>query len=216
MFKVGMCEQTPCTTIQRLKSYPKNSQVCCVICVPNDSVNIFEKHMINHFMKTFTLIRGKEYFIGEDHQVVTSFVNKINELLCDRTITLCDIKTNSSSVQHKKTKETHELTNDDIKLLTETIHNTNDKDLCINLDVVSKWLGVQKFNLLQTLRDSYKETLDFVITKSSDPNLKHRKYNNYKLVLITPDTFKRLCMKSRSRNAEQIRTYFIQKSGLTT
>ena len=39
-------------------------------------------------------------------------------------------------------------------------------------------------------------------------------HNNYKLYMLTPDCFKRLAMLSRSKNAEMVRTYFIEVEGL--
>lgn len=86
---------------------------------------------------------------------------------------------------------------------------TSQADLTINLDQVSKWIGVAKFNLLSTLRSSYQRDKDFAIEKSTN---KQGKYggNNYVKVLITPDCFKRLCMRSRSKQAENVRSYFIE------
>lgn len=92
--------------------------------------------------------------------------------------------------------------------------STLQTDLVINLDVVAKWLGVRKDNLLQTLRESYKESFDYTAIKAKNPNAKDNRNNNYKLVMITPDTFKRLCMRSRSKKSEQVRTYFIQMESL--
>ena len=37
---------------------------------------------------------------------------------------------------------------------------------------------------------------------------------NRKVVLFTPDCFKRLCVRSRGKKAEDVRTYFIQLEGL--
>lgn len=87
--------------------------------------------------------------------------------------------------------------------------NTLPTDLVINLDIVSKWLRVQKKNLLKTLYASYKQGIDYEVKKAPNPNKKHPRNNNYKLVLITPECFKRLSMQSRSKKAEEVRSYFI-------
>lgn len=86
-------------------------------------------------------------------------------------------------------------------------------DLIINIDKVCKWLNITKFNILRTLRSSYREDIDYTIVKSAN---KKGKYggNNYKLVMISPDCFKRLCMRSTSKKAEEVRTYFIELESL--
>lgn len=38
--------------------------------------------------------------------------------------------------------------------------------------------------------------------------------NNHISCMITPDCFKRVCMLSRSKNAEQVRSYFIEIESL--
>lgn len=86
-------------------------------------------------------------------------------------------------------------------------------DFVVDVDVASKWLGIHKFVLLKTLRESYKKDIDYVETRAT---VKVGKYggNNYKKVMLTPDCFKRVCMRSRSKRAEEVRTYFIQLESL--
>jgi len=84
-------------------------------------------------------------------------------------------------------------------------------DFVINLDKVAHWLKCDKKQLLKTLRNTYKEDIDYVIWRDK-PQVKYG--NNRIKCLITPDCFKRLCMMSRSKNAEQVRTYFIEIESL--
>lgn len=84
-------------------------------------------------------------------------------------------------------------------------------DLVIDLDMVASWLNCKKKELLRTLRNTYKEGIDFICAKGT-PKVKYG--NNTLKCLITPDCFKRLCMLSRSKNAEQVRTYFIEIESL--
>jgi hypothetical protein len=88
-------------------------------------------------------------------------------------------------------------------------------DFSIDLEKVSKWLKVAKYNLLKTLRGSYTQNKDY--TTGEVPNVVFdvdAKVNpkgagrRRKLVMLTPDCFKRLCMRSRSAKAETVRTYF--------
>jgi phage anti-repressor protein/predicted GIY-YIG superfamily endonuclease len=87
--------------------------------------------------------------------------------------------------------------------------NTLQTDFVINLDKVALWLDVHKRTLNETLKHSYKQKFDYIITKNKNPNQKDPRSNNYKQVLITPDCFKRLCMLTRSKKGETVRSYFI-------
>lgn len=87
-------------------------------------------------------------------------------------------------------------------------------DFVINLDAVTKWLKTQKWKLVETLNNSYKKDIDYIVTKPTNIVKKDNRHNNYKLYLLTPDCFKRLAMLSRSKNAELIRTYFIEIENL--
>lgn len=71
----------------------------------------------------------------------------------------------------------------------------------------SKWLGVQKFKLVQTLRRSYIEDVDYTIT----PDTIRKRYggNRHNTVLVSPDCFKRMCMRTASARGELVRTYFL-------
>jgi phage anti-repressor protein len=87
---------------------------------------------------------------------------------------------------------------------TETVQT----DFVLDANQVSKWLGVTKQMIVKTLRESYTQKVDYIIEHA--PNKKGRKgSNNYKKVTMTPDCFKRLSMRSRSKRAEEVRTYFI-------
>jgi phage anti-repressor protein len=91
--------------------------------------------------------------------------------------------------------------------------DTVQTDFVVDLDRVAEWLQVPKFKLMQTLRASYRVDIDYVSSKGI---FKTGKYggNNYKAVMLTPDCFKRLCMRSRSSRAEEVRTYFIELESL--
>lgn len=92
--------------------------------------------------------------------------------------------------------------------------STTQTDLAVDVDKMATWLGVKKFTIIKTLKHSYRENIDYTIRKI--PNPKGLKYggNTYKQVLLTPDCFKRVCMQSRSKRAEDVRTYFIDIEAL--
>ena len=58
---------------------------------------------------------------------------------------------------------------------------------------------------------TYIKGIDYVSRKASNPsNIPGRRgSNNYNLVLLSPDCFKRMCMMSRTKKAEMVRSYFI-------
>lgn len=78
----------------------------------------------------------------------------------------------------------------------------------VDLDKASKWLRVPKFNLMKTLKSSYAPEVDFVVSKPA-VSLKGRGRNTRRIVMLTPDAFKTLCMQSRSSQADRVRAYFL-------
>jgi phage anti-repressor protein len=87
------------------------------------------------------------------------------------------------------------------------ILKNKDADFPIDLDIVTKWLMTRKKDLIDTLKRSYKVNIDYTITKY---NTNKPGSNNYKKTMLTIDCFKRLCMRSRSLKAEEVRSYFIE------
>jgi hypothetical protein len=77
----------------------------------------------------------------------------------------------------------------------------------IDLDMVAELLGMQKFNLAKLLRSSYREGVDFVVLRSGVKT-------SYRKVLMTPQTFRRICMRSLSRQAEEVRGHFLELESL--
>ena len=91
-------------------------------------------------------------------------------------------------------------------------------DPVIDLTHVAKWLDVRRDSILRTLRESYRKDIDYVSRsspKKREPGASNRHGGNrQKEVLITPDCFKRICMLTRSKRGEQVRTYFIALESL--
>lgn len=92
--------------------------------------------------------------------------------------------------------------------------DTLQTDFVVSLNTIVKWLKANKQKLVITLHRSYKEHIDYIITKSVGTTKTTPKSNNQKLYLLTPDCFKRLAMMSKSKNAEAVRSYFIEIEGL--
>ena len=89
-------------------------------------------------------------------------------------------------------------------MVGETMSQT---DLVVDLDKAAKWLGTHKFKLLQTLRRSYVDDIDFSVTADTIP--KRYGGNRHLTVRMSPDCFKRVCMRTASARGELVRTYFL-------
>jgi phage anti-repressor protein len=85
-------------------------------------------------------------------------------------------------------------------------HDNN--DFIINIDIVAKWLGSKKGKIKETLVNTYNVNIDYKISKEK-PNHKISK-SNKEIILMTPDCFKRLCLLSKTKKGEEVRTYFIE------
>jgi phage anti-repressor protein len=88
----------------------------------------------------------------------------------------------------------------------------------IDLDVLVKWLGVRKYNIVSTLKESYKLGDDYIIEhphQIGNPKRGKGGHNKQK-VMLTIDTFKRLCMRSKTKKSEEVRTYFIELDNFVT
>jgi phage anti-repressor protein len=85
-------------------------------------------------------------------------------------------------------------------------YDTNNDDFVINIEMLAKWLKAEKKHLKETLTNSYIKNVDYKVSKK-DINTGGRKSE---LILLTPDCMKRLCMASRTKKSEEVRTYFIE------
>lgn len=91
---------------------------------------------------------------------------------------------------------------------------TTQTDCVIELDVVAKWLHVRKENLVKTLKSGYRKNVDYKFELVGKKTNTRYGGNNRKKYLITPDCFKRLCMRSTSYESENVRSYFISLESL--
>jgi hypothetical protein len=78
----------------------------------------------------------------------------------------------------------------------------------IDLDVVAKWLNTRKDDLKDTLKNSYVENVNYLVIRV-DPGQRKRGGHNKEIILLTSDCFKMLCMRSKTKNAEKIRHYYL-------
>ena len=83
---------------------------------------------------------------------------------------------------------------------------TTFNDLVINFDNLIKWLNIRKDSLKRTLIETYIKNIDYKIKRvaSNTPGKPREE------IMITADCCKRLCMLSKTKKAEEVRTYFIE------
>ena len=82
---------------------------------------------------------------------------------------------------------------------------TKQTDFVINLETFTTWLKVRKSTIKSTLINSYTKNIDYKIKKGESSGGRPKE-----IIILTPDCFKRLTMLSRTKKAEEVRSYFIQ------
>lgn len=82
---------------------------------------------------------------------------------------------------------------------------THQTDFVINLETLTIWLKARKSTIKNTLINSYTKNIDYKTKKGVSTGGRPKE-----IILLTPDCFKRLTMMSRTKKAEEVRSYFIQ------
>jgi len=68
----------------------------------------------------------------------------------------------------------------------------------INLEDVAKWLKLNKVEIEKILLKNFKKNIDYKVDKKKE------------IILLNPSTFKKICMISKSKKAEEVREYFMK------
>lgn len=109
------------------------------------------------------------------------------------------------------------IPNDFVDDFYETLKGSAIDDFPIDLDLVCKWLKVQKISIRRTLVTSYKKGTDY--TENILPKEQRhqgRGGSNNLQIMMTIDCFKRLCMRSKTKVSELVRSYFIELDDFIT
>lgn len=85
-------------------------------------------------------------------------------------------------------------------------YDTKEDEFVINLDVLAKWLDAIKGSIKETLTKSYTKDIDYKVSRIKEG----KNGRPMEIVMLTPDCMKRICMVSRTKKAEEVRTYFIE------
>lgn len=80
----------------------------------------------------------------------------------------------------------------------------------VDLDDVVKWLDVKSESMIDTLKLSYQENEDYVVKLNAKPKKKNLGGSEKKSYYVTSECFKLLALRSRAKNGEKIRKYYIK------
>lgn len=83
----------------------------------------------------------------------------------------------------------------------------NDFEKIINFNTVVKWLGVRKDNLKELLVKKFEEKYDYEIIQMKYKRSSGKTHEEK--IMLSPDTFKELCMISQTAKAKDVRKYFL-------
>ena len=92
---------------------------------------------------------------------------------------------------------------------------TSQQDMVVDLSFYLELMpSINKSNVMKVLRASYVRGVDY-IERDMPTISKQWGGQGKKQIVMTPDCFKRLCMRSKAANAETVRTYFLRMETLT-
>lgn len=94
------------------------------------------------------------------------------------------------------------------------LNNDFNNDFVIDLDNIWNWLGFgQKVNAKRVLENNFKVDTDYKIISTEIITIKKeyaRGGHNKEIIMLTVNTFKKLCLKSGTKKADEIHDYFIK------
>ena len=80
-------------------------------------------------------------------------------------------------------------------------------DFTVDLDKLCRWLKCYKHSIKATLSSSYTNRVDYIILRDK---IEHKTAGKPRdRIMLTSDTVKLLCMRSRAKKAEQVRNYYL-------
>jgi predicted GIY-YIG superfamily endonuclease/phage anti-repressor protein len=79
----------------------------------------------------------------------------------------------------------------------------------INLDWVVKWLDTAKGAIKKTLSESYTEDIDYILLNDIQLQKTGSGGHNKETILLTETCFKKICLRTKSRQSEKIVNYYI-------
>jgi superfamily II DNA or RNA helicase/phage anti-repressor protein len=161
------------------------------------------ENIMNNINKVINVKYGNEY-----NDFVNVRKNEIKEVINNNdTSQIYDIE------KIKKICQKSHPNNKNILKFIDDFHNIytfdteNENEFIINIDIVTKWLLSTKSRLKETLVRSYNKNIDYKVSKEKSGKISK---SNKEIIMLTPDCFKRLCLVSKTKKSEEVRTYFIE------
>jgi phage anti-repressor protein len=103
--------------------------------------------------------------------------------------------------------KTHsKINNDFIEDFFSFYSNDNKYNFSVDLDKIAKWMNTRKSDLKETLVNSYRQNIDYIIIK----NKLGKSGVQPETILLTPKCFKLMSMQSKTKKAIQVREYYYE------
>ena len=134
--------------------------------------------------------------------------NDYNQINVSDLLNKKQINTDNNIINHNLITLLKKHTNIDVDFINTffSLYDLDNKNIfIINLENIAKWLESTKSDIKQTLLNSYKLNIDYIINKTSSNG---RKGAPKEEILLTVKCFKLLCMQSRTKKAVEVREYF--------
>jgi phage anti-repressor protein len=82
-------------------------------------------------------------------------------------------------------------------------------EFIIDSEILRKWLQIKtREKLIETIKRSYKKNIDYKIVKKENKT-EGRGGHNIKIILLTPECAKKICLSTHSKMASQVQQYFL-------
>jgi hypothetical protein len=82
-------------------------------------------------------------------------------------------------------------------------------EFLIDSEILRKWLQIKtREKLIETIKRSYKKNIDYKIVKKENKT-EGRGGHNIKIILLTPECAKKICLSTHSKMASQVQQYFL-------
>jgi hypothetical protein len=128
----------------------------------------------------------------------------------------------SGSYQHRLLTRIKENFNEDEQQMFVAnfycyLNYNSKKDLVINLDSVWQWLGFsQKIRAKNLLERYFIKDKDYkiLLAHTGEQKAHSRGGHNKEIIMMTVNTFKKLCIKADTKRADQIHEYYIKLEGV--
>jgi len=103
---------------------------------------------------------------------------------------------------------------DDFYEITKETYSS--REFVIDFDVVVKWLVVRKDNLKATPIKNFDEDIDYISKMITKKHQNNKGATITEIITLTPLCFKELCMISTSKNARDVRMFYISLEDLVS